>query len=183
MNPLHTLETLIEDPAVLAGPARPVGLGRTGMLGYFAGTLGLFTFLRLQAAVPPGALSFLTVLLLVLAANFLFAGIMHLFLDLTGADRPGGSGRLFLAFGCTDFLLTLLVPLGFFDGAKLFNGFLGFCLCLLVLIYARVRLVRRLYAVSANKALLAVWLPYGLLSALFFTGLLYGLVWLGWLLV
>jgi len=183
MNPINTLEALIDRPEIISGPERPEGLGRTGLLGYFAGTLGLFMFLRMQEAVPPGTLSFLTVLALVLAANFLFAGIMHLFMDLTGDGSRGGASRLFLAFGCTDFLLTLLVPLGFFSGIKAFNGFLGFCLCILLLIYARVRLVRRLYSVSANKALLSVGLPYAGLLALFFIGFFYGLVWLIWLLV
>ena len=183
MDPFKTLEALIDRPGTLTGPERPEGLGRAGLLGYFAGTLGLFTFLRMQEAVPPGVLSFLAVFTLVLAANFLFAGIMHLFMDLTGAERRGGAARLFLAFGCTDLLLTLLVPLGFFAGVKVLNPFLWFCLCILALIYARVRLVRRLYAVSANKALLAVWLPYAGLTALFFAGFLYGMVWLVWLVV
>jgi hypothetical protein len=50
-------------------------------------------------------------------------------------------------------------------------------------IYARVRLVRRLYPVSGNKALLSVWLPYFGLSAVFFSAFLYGLVWVIWLLI
>jgi len=42
--------------------------------------------------------------------------------------------------------------------------------------------VRRLYPVSGNKALLAVWLPYFGAGTLFFTGLVYGFIWLFWLL-
>lgn len=183
MNPFAALETLIDRPEILAGPERPEGLGRAGLLGYFTGTLGLFMFMRMQEAVPPGALSFLAALLFVLAANFFFAGVIHLFMDLTGAGLRGSAARLFLAFGCSDFLLTLLLPLGFFAGLKVFNGLLWFCLCFLAVIYARVRLVRRLYAVSANKALLSVWLPYGGLFLLFFAGLVYGLFWLVWLVI
>ncbi|MBI5743659.1 MAG: hypothetical protein HY952_03845 [Elusimicrobia bacterium] len=185
MAVLSTLEVLIDRPEALAAYEKPAGLGRAGFAGYFAGTLGLFMFLRLQAMVPPGALSLLAMFFFVLAANFLFAGVIHLFMELTGADPAprGGAARLFQAFGCTDFLLAALVPLGFLHRANVFNGLLGFCACILVLLWARVRLVRRLYPVSGNKALLAVWLPYAALTALFFVGLVYGLAWFVWLLV
>jgi hypothetical protein len=179
MNLLKNLEAVMERPETLAVETRPEGMGRTGMLGYFSGVLGLFFFLRLQAAVPPGVLSFVTVLLLVLAANFFFAGVMHLFLDLTGAK--GSASGLFFAFGCSDFLLALLLPLGFLAKYGLLSVFACLALVFLAVIYARVRLVRRLYPVSANKALLSIWLPYAGLSAVFFGGLLYGLIWLVWL--
>lgn len=183
MAALDVLETLIDRPEALAAAEAPAGLGLAGLLGYFAGTLGLFMFLRLQAAVPPGAMSFSVVFLFVLAANFFFAGVINLFMELTGARGPaGGAARLFQAFGCSDFLLTLLVPIGFLDGARFFNGFLGFSICILLLLYARVRLVRRLYPVSGNKALLAVWLPYAGAGTLFFIGLVYAFIWLFWLL-
>lgn len=184
MSALETLETLIDRPESLGAAERPAGLGRAGLLGYFAGALGLFMFLRLESAVPPGTLSFLAVFAFLLAANFFFAGVIHLFMDLTGAAAgPGGAARLFLAFGCSDFLATLLVPLGFLDKADFFSGALGFFVFVLALIYARVRLVRRLYPVSNNKALLAVWLPYAGLAAVFFSGLAYGIIWLVWLIV
>lgn len=181
MNPFNTLETLVDDPAALLAAERPEGLGRTALLGYFAGTLGFFVFLRLFSAVPPGVLSFLAVLSFVLAFNLFFAGVIHLFLDLTGAR--GSSARLFLAFGCSDLLLALLVPLAFFAKLGYVNAFLALCLCFLLVIYARVRLVRRLYAVSANKALLAVWLPYAGLSAALFTAFVYSIAWLVWLVI
>ena len=179
MNLLNTLENLIDRPETLGAQERPVGLGRAGLLGYFCGALGLFVFMRMQSAIPPGPASFLFVLLFVLAANFLFAGIMHLFMDLTGVR--GSAARLFLAFGCSDYLLTLLVPMGFLSGVNMLGGFAWLCLCFLAVIYARVRLVRRLYPVSINKALLSVWLPYAGLSVVFFSAFIYGLVWLVWL--
>ncbi len=181
MNLFKTLELIIDKPETLGAPERPAGLGRAGLLGYFCGTLGLFLFLRMQSAIPPSAASFLFVLLFVLAANFLFAGIMHLFMDLTGVH--GSASRLFLAFGCSDYLLTLLVPAGFLSGVNVLGGFAWLCICFLAVIYARVRLVRRLYPVSVNKALLSVWLPYAGLSLLFFSASIYGLVWMIWLLV
>ena len=181
MNLLKTLENLIDRPETLGAPERPEGLGRAGLLGYFAGTLGLFVFMRMQSAIPPGVASFLFVLLFVLAANFFFAGVMHLFMDLTGVR--GSASRLFLAFGCSDYLLTLLVPMGFFSGLDLLGGFIWLCLCLLAVVYARVRLVRRLYPVSTSKALLSVWLPYAGFSLVFFAAFAYGLVWMIWLIM
>ena len=181
MNPFKTLGLLIDRPEALGATDRPEGLGRTGLLGYLAGTVGLFVFLRMQSAIPPGLPSFLMVLLFVLAANFFFAGVMHLFMDLTGVR--GSASRLFLAFGCSDYLLALLVPMGFFSGVGLLNGFVWLCLCFAAVIYARVRLVRRLYPVSINKAILTVWLPYAGFSLIFFAAFIYGLAWLIWLVV
>ena len=181
MNPFNTLGALIDSPESLAGPERPQGLGRTGLLGYFAGTLGFFVCLRMQSAIPPGTLSFLAVFILVLAANFFFAGTVHLFMDLTGAR--GEASRLFLAFGCSDYFLALLVPLTFLAKLDVLNGFLWLCLCLLAVVYARVRLVRRLYPVSTNKALLSIWLPYAALCVLFFAASVYFIAWLVWLVV
>lgn len=181
MNPFDTLGALIDGPEILAGPERPRGLGRTGLLGYFAGTLGLFAFLRMNSGVPPGILSFSTVLTFVLAANFFFAGVIHLFLDLTGAK--GAASRLFLAFGCSDFLFALLVPLGFLAKLEILNGFLWLCLCFAAVVYARVRLIRRLYPVSINKALLSIWLPYAGLGFIFSAVFIYSLAWLVWLVI
>lgn len=181
MNPFTALETIIQRPELLAGEERPAGLGRTGLLGYFAGTLGLFVFLRMFSAVPPGIMSFSVVLALVLALNYFAASSIHLFMDFTGAR--GSAARLFLAFGCSDYLLALLVPLAFFAKLQLLNAFLWFCLCFLVLVYARVRLVRRLYPVSINKALLSLCLPYAGLGAVCFAVFVYSIAWLVWLVI
>ncbi|MDO8803437.1 MAG: hypothetical protein Q7R35_03310 [Elusimicrobiota bacterium] len=181
MDLFSALELVIVRPETLVAEARPEGFGRTGLLGYFFGTLGLFVCLRMFSAVPPGMMSFGVVLTLVLAANFFFASSIHLFMDFTGAK--GSASRLFLAFGCSDYFLALLVPLAFFAKLDVLNGFLWFCLCFLVVIYARVRLVRRLYPVSTNKALLSVWLPYAGLCAVFFVSFVYSLAWLVWLVI
>lgn len=181
MNPLIPLAALVDDPGVLSGGEKPAGFGRTGMLGYLAGTLGFFVFMRLFSAVPPGFLSFLVVLAFVLSANFFFAGVIGLFMDLTGAK--GSAGRLFQAFGYTDYLLALLVPAAFFARLGGPGAFLWFCACFLLVIYARVRLIRRVYPVSANKALLSVTLPYAGLTALFFLAFVYSIAWLVWLVV
>jgi len=181
MNPIKTLETLLDEPAALLAAQRPEGLGRTGLLGYAAGALGFFIYLRLHSMVPPGVLSFCVMYMFWLAANFFFAAVVHMFMDMTGAG--GSASRLFLAFGCSDFLLSLLVPLAFFAKLGYINAFLALCLCFLLVIYARVRLIRRLYPVSVNKAILAVWLPYAGLSALFFTAFIYSIAWMVWLVI
>ncbi len=181
MNLFRTLELLLENPAAFLSGEKPSGLGRAGLAGYFAGTLGLFAYLRIFSAVPPGFASFAVVLMLVLAANFCFSAVMHLFLDLTGAQ--GSASRLFLVFGVTDFLLALLVPLAFFAKLGYINAFLALCLCLILAVYFRVRVVRGLYPVSSNKALLAVCLPYAGFTAVFFAGFIYSIAWLVWLAV
>lgn len=181
MNPFAALETVIERPETLAGGERPAGLGRTGLLGYFAGTLGLFAFLRMFSAVPPGIMSFGVVLTLLLSFNYFLASSVHLFMDFTGAR--GSASRLFLAFGLSDYFLALLVPLAFFAKLQVLNAFLWFCVCLFVMLYARVRLVRRLYPVSVNKALLSLWLPYAGLGAVVFIAGVYSIAWLVWLII
>lgn len=183
MNPLATLELLVDSPEAIAAAERPEGLGRTGLLGYAAGTLGLFLFLRMLSAVPPGLLSFLVVFAFVLSANYLFAAVIHLFMDLTGAPSSAGAARLFLAFGCSDYLMAMLLPFGFLHGAKLFHWLPGFLVCAAVLLYSRVRLTRRLYPVSNNKAFLSLLLPYFGFFSLFFVGMIYGFIWLVWLIV
>jgi hypothetical protein len=181
MNPFAALENVINRPETLAGEARPAGLGRTGLLGYFAGTLGLFVFLRMFSAVPPGVMSFTVLLTLVLALNYFAASSVHLFMDFTGAR--GSAARLFLAFGCADYFLALLVPLAFFAKLQILSAFLWFCLCFLLLFYARVRLVRRLYPVSINKALLSLCLPYAGLGAVCFAVFVYSIYWMVWLII
>jgi len=160
MDYFNTLEAVIERPELLAAAGKPAGLGRTGMLGFALGTLGLFTFFRLYAALPPGVMSFLLVLSFVLAGDLLLAAITHLFMELTGSG--GNAARL-----CSKLNLV--------------NAFLGFCLCLGLVLYARVRLVRRLYPVSANKAALSIAVPYAGFMLLAFLAFVYSLGWLVWL--
>lgn len=184
MGLIATLENLLDRPETLAAPAKPEGLGRAGVLGYAAGTAGVFLFLRMNGAVPPGLLSFLVAFSFVLSANYLFAASIHLFMDLTGAPAPAaGAARLFLAFGCTDYLMGMLVPFGFLDGVKALHWLPGLLICVAALLYARVRVIRRLYPVSNNKSVLSLLLPYFAFGALFFVGMVYGLVWLVWIVV
>ncbi|HNW44522.1 MAG TPA: hypothetical protein PKI19_08450 [Elusimicrobiales bacterium] len=181
MDYLNILEEVIERPEALAAAEAPAELGRAGLAGYALGTLGIFTFLRLQSAVPPGVMSFLMVLFFVLAGNLLLAAITHLFMDLT--DARGSAARLFLAFGYTDYFFTLLVPAGFFVRLGYLGAFFSCCLCLAIVLYARIGLVRKLYPVSANKAALSVGVPYAGFFTLGMFAFVYGLAWLIWLLI
>ena len=181
MNLFNTLAAVIERPETLLRQEAPAELWRAGLLGYLLGTLGIFTFFRLFAVIPPGVLSFSLVLFFVLSANLLFAAITHLFMDLTGAG--GRAARLFLAFGYADFFLTLLVPLGFLAKLNYINEIVCFWLCFGIVVYARAMLVQKLYPVSANKAALSVWLPYFGFITLFVLAFSYSVAWLVWLLV
>ena len=181
MNLFNTLTAVIERPGVLAEKEPPADIWRVGLLGYTLGALGLFVFLRMFSAVPPGILSFFMVLLFVLSGNMLLAAITHLCIELTGAG--GRAARLFLAFGYADFFLVLLVPLGFYVKLDFLNVALCFWLCFGFIIYVRAMLVQKLYPVSANKAALSVWLPYAGFISLAVLGFGYTVAWLVWLVV
>lgn len=182
MNPVAALAELIDRPESLLDEPRPAGLGRAAFLGYFAGTFGAFAFLRLFGVVPPGVVSFLVVFTFVLAANWAAAGATHLFMDLTGA-RGGGAGRLYLAFGLSDYLFALLVPLGLLSKLGLPGAFASACFCLLLVVWARTRYIARLYPVSRNKAALGVVLPYAAGFSLAFLAFVYWFAWLIWLML
>jgi len=159
----------------------PAGFGRAGMLGYAAGTLGIFAYMRLYSSVPPGLISWLALLLSALALNLLMAALIHLFMDLTGAR--GSAARLFQAFGWSDYLLALLPPAGIFAKLGAGRAFLPYAVCAAAVLAARVYFVRRLYGVSGNKAALAVVLPYfsfWVLGVFWFSYLTAWLVWLAW---
>lgn len=181
MNGFDALVSLFDKPGSLSAESEPDGLGQAGLIGYAAGAVGFFVFMRLFSALPPGNVSFLSVFALILAADMAFTGFMHLFMELTGVK--GSASRLFLSFGCTNLLFALLVPLGFLSKLRGGGAFLPFLVCLLGVLYARVALVRRLYPVSFNKAALAVWLPYAVFGGAFFLGFTYLMVWSFWVLI
>lgn len=178
---LNALAAVMERPGTLA-EGTPAGLARAGMTGYAAGALGFFAYMRVFSAVPPGALSFLIVLTLLVSSDFVFSAVTHLFMEVTGV-KGGSASRLFLAFGCTSYIFGLLVPLALL--ARLGNGgaFLAFMLCLGGVLYARAAMVRSIYPVSANKSALAVWLPYAAFISLSFLAFAYFMAWCLWLMI
>jgi len=179
MNLISAVAHLVDEPLDFiergtGGETRLVGLA-----GYAAGIFSLFVFLRMFSAVPPGVYSFLNLLAAAAGANFFFAAAMHLFLEMTGSE--GRALKLFLLFGATEFLWIMLIPLGFLAGLELLNPAVDLLICALAVIAARISLVRRLYSISRNKALLALGLPYAALAAGFLMLSVYAVVWLVWL--
>ncbi|HBA60551.1 MAG TPA: hypothetical protein DCZ92_06990 [Elusimicrobia bacterium] len=181
MDSFHVLTEVLQRPALLAGPERLTGINRTGIFGYFTGTLGAFMFMRLYSAIPPGVMSFMMVFGFVIALNLLLAAVIHLFMEMT--DAPGSAHRLFTAFGYSDYLLTLLLPLGFIAKLNYIPPFVCIFLCAGLVVYARVMLIKRVYPVSVNKALLAIALPYAAFMTVCFFGAIYSLAWFVWLLI
>ena len=179
MDFFGTLAGLADSPRETLENPIGIDLYRPGLAGYAVGTLSIFVFLRMGSLTPPGLFSFLALFSAVLAANFLFAAVIHLFLEMTGA--PGSALRLFSLFGVGEFFWILLLPFGFLGKLGYLNHFLWFSLCFAVVLAVRTAFVRRLYFISRNKALLAVWLPYICLGAAFMAAFIYAMAWLGWM--
>jgi hypothetical protein len=181
MDFLGALSDLIDSPKETLENPSGIEFSRPGLAGYAAGTLSIFVFLRMDSSVPPGVFSFLALFTAVLAVNFFFAAVIHLFLEMTGA--PGSAFRLFSLLGVGEFLWILLLPFGFLGKLGYLNSFLWFSLCFIFVLMARMIFVRRLYFVSQNKALLAVWLPYAGAATALTVASIYAIAWLIWLVV
>jgi hypothetical protein len=95
----------------------------------------------------------------------------------------GGALRLFFLFGLTEFFLALLIPLGFLANLDYLNPAADLFLCFIIIIVARVSLIRRLYSISRNKALLSIAMPYAAVLTGFFMVLIYAIVYAVWLIV
>ena len=181
MDFLGTLSGLVDSTKETIEKPSGIDFARPGLAGYAVGTFSIFILLRMCSLVPPGFFSFLSLFAAVLAVNFLLAGVIHLFLEMTGA--PGSAVRLFSLFGIGEFFWILLLPVGFLGKLGYLNYFIGFSLCFLFVLYARIDFIRRLYFVSRNKALLAVWLPYAAAAFALIAAFIYFIVWLVWLVV
>ncbi|OGS50909.1 MAG: hypothetical protein A3J79_13065 [Elusimicrobia bacterium RIFOXYB2_FULL_62_6] len=179
MNFFAVLSDIIDDPQGLIGRTRAGQLGSAGFLGYLLGVFSLFIFLRIFSVVPDGIYSFGSILLLVLGLNFFLAGTMHLFLQMTGAE--GDALKLFLLFGFTELFWVVIIPLGFFAKLNYLAPMVACLVCLLIILLARISLVRRLYTISRGKALLALTLPYAAAMSGFFMAFTYAIVYLIWL--
>jgi hypothetical protein len=181
MNLISTVTDLLDDPQGFINRAGGREHGWAGIFGYLLGTFSIFTFMRLFSAVPPGVYSFAIVLLLALGVNFYFASVIHLFLEMTGA---GGSAlKLFFLFGLTELFWALLIPLGFLANLNYMNPVADFLVCSVVIIIARISVIRRLYSISRNKALLSIAMPYVGVFIGSFMFSIYAIVYLVWLVV
>ena len=181
MNLISTVSDLVDEPQGFIDRASGRETGWAGISGFLIGTLSIFIFLRLFSAVPPGVYSFLNVLAIVLGMNFFFASAMHLFLEMTGSR--GAALKLFFLLGVTDFFWAVLIPLGFLARLDYMNPVVDFLICFVIVLLARISLMRRLYSISRNKALLALGLPYTALSAGSVMLFVYGIMYLVWLVV
>ena len=181
MDFFGTLSGLVDSPRETLENSSGISFTRPGLAGYAFGTLSIFVFLRMGSLVPPGVFSFLALFTAVLAGNFFFAAVIHLFLEMTGA--PGSAPRLFSLFGVGEFFWILLLPFGFLGKLGYLNFFLWFSLCFVFILIARMVFIRRLYSISRNKALLAVWLPYAAVAAGLMAAFIYATVWLIWLVI
>jgi len=181
MNFIASISDLVDEPQGFIDRAGAGETGWAGVTGCLIGAFSVFVFLRLFSAVPPGVYSFLNVLAIVVGINFFFASAMHLFLEMTGSR--GSALKLFFLIGVTDLFWAVLIPLGFLARLDYLNPVADLLLCFVIVVLARISLMRRLYSISRNKALLALGLPYAALSAGSFMLFVYGIVYLVWLVV
>ena len=181
MNLIENVSDLVDEPQSFIDRASTGEMGWAGVSGCLIGTFSVFTFLRLFSAVPPGVYSFLNVLAIMVGINFFFASAMHLFLEMTGSR--GAALKLFSLLGVTDFFWAVLIPLGFLAKLEYLNPVADLLLVFVIILLARISLMRRLYSISRNKALLALGLPYAALSAGFFMLFIYAIVYMVWLVI
>ncbi|MEI7481177.1 MAG: hypothetical protein WCK75_02385 [Elusimicrobiota bacterium] len=181
MSFIATVADLIDDPQGVIDRTSGRDLGWAGFFGYLLGAFSLFTFLRFFSAVPPGVYSFVSILTLVLGVNFFFASGIHLFLEMTGAE--GNALKLFFLLGMTELFWSVLIPLGFLARLDYLSPVTDFLLCFIVIVVARISVIRRLYAISRSKALLSISMPYAAILAGFFMAFIYAVIYLVWLII
>ena len=152
-----------------------------GFLGYFTGALSFFVFLRMFNLFPSGTFSFFMLFSALICGNFIFAGIIHLFLELMG--KKGDILNLFFLSGISEFFWSMLIPLGFVVKLNYLNGalvlFAVFCLVLMV----RIIFAKYIYRLGGFKAFVAVFMPYFVLSLGGFVFAICGFAWLIWIMV
>ena len=180
MNFIESLKEIIEKPEVLSQEKIPAGFAVFGMLGYILGILGLFVYLRLYVPIMPGVISTISFLILVIAFEFLFASTLHMIMDLTG--MKGKASAIFFAFGGSDFVLTMMVPVAFITEINPTLGYLSFLMVMVATLSVRVKLVRLIYPVSTNRAVFTLWLPCCAFLGLMLGAFVYITFWGMWIL-
>jgi hypothetical protein len=169
---------IVDNPAGSLAVLTRKRLGAAGWAGYFFGSLSLFVFLRMFMFIPGGIASFLVLFILLRTMNFVSAASVHLALETASAE--GSALRLFLAFGLAEAFWAFAVPLAFFARLGYISPFLAFMLTLLIVFYARVRLIKGLYAAGSRKAVLSVLAPFYAMCVLGFMGFAWMLGWMIW---
>lgn len=180
MNYSKVVELLVKNPEQIAKEKLPLGFGAIGLLGYVFGFLGLFTYLRMYVYMLPGLFSICAFLVLVILFEFICASILHLILSL--CDVKGNSTTVFFAFGCSCWVLTLMVPVAFITKASPDLGYLVFLLVTLSTLWLRIRILRLIYPISVNKAVFVLWIPCCALMGMVLGAAVYVTLWGFWLL-
>lgn len=164
----------LKSPSELHGET-PEWLPSAGMAGYIAGYLGLFAYMRLDSSVLPGVFSCVALILLMLASEMLGAAIMHLFASLSG--KKGNASSLFYLFGCSCFLFTLLLPIGFIAMISKAVAALAVLALMAAMFVLRVKMLRLAYKnISVARSVLAMFIPNLLIQGMIFLSVIYGIV-------
>lgn len=153
----------------------PAWLPSAGMSGYLAGYVAFFAYMRLDSSVLPGVFSCVAIILLMLASEMLGAAIIHLFASLSG--KKGNASTLFYLFGCSCFLLTLLLPIGFMAMFSKAAAALAVLALFAAMFVVRVKMLRRAYEnISVARSVLAMLVPSLLIQGMIFLSVIYGIV-------
>lgn len=176
-----TISGLIDSPETFIRTNESGDFSFAGFLGYFVGAISFFLFLRMFNLVPAGTFSFLMLFATLLCGNFIFAGIIHLFLELMG--KKGDILKLFFLGGIAEFFWSILLPLGFAAKLDYLNSVLVLFAVFCLVIMARIIFARHIYRLGGFKAFVAVATPYFVLSLGGFIFAMCVFAWFIWLIV
>ena len=176
-----TISGLIDSPESFIKTNENEKFSFAGFLGYFVGALSFFVFFRMFNLVPAGIFSFLILFATLLCGNFIFAGIIHLFLELMG--KKGDILKLFFLSGIAEFFWSILIPLGFAAKLNYLNSVLVLLGVFSLVILARIIFARYIYRLGGFKAFVAVVTPYFVLSLGGFIFAICIFAWFIWLIV
>ncbi|MFH1618843.1 MAG: hypothetical protein ABIG11_02965 [bacterium] len=176
---IDTLTEIADNPVEGAVETACRAPMETGLVCYAAGALGFFAAAGIWNLIPSGFFFLMPVFIFQTFWGFLAAATAHLFLESTGGEQGKAAG-LFVLFGVSDLVLTLMVPAAlltaaFAGSSAALSAFTTvFCLHFCARIFA----VRCVYGCGAFRAFTAVLLPYAALAAGTGLVLLSGLAWL-----
>ncbi len=176
-----TLSGLIDSTGSFIEENENTEFSFSGFLGYFVGALSFFIFLRMFNLVPAGTFSFFILFATLLCGNFIFAGIIHLFLELMG--KKGDILKLFYLSGIAEFFWSILIPLGFAAKLDYINSILVLVFVFAFVIMARIIFAKYIYRMGGFKSFVAVATPYFVLSIGGFIFALCVFAWMIWIIV
>ncbi|MBU2530313.1 MAG: hypothetical protein KKD35_04665 [Elusimicrobia bacterium] len=181
MSIADTISGLIDSPESFIKTNENGAFSLAGFIGYFVGTLSFFIFLRMFNLVPAGTFSFFILFATLLCGNFIFAGIIHLFLELMG--KKGDALKLFFLSGIAEFFWCILIPLGFAAKLNFLNSVVVLFTVFGLVIAARIIFAKYIYRLGGFKAFIAIATPYFVLSMGGFIFAICVFAWVIWLIV